>query len=241
MRRVHCALKRGLETGLALFVSESIIFSGHLMQPHYRYTEKGKHRLHERLSNFSILVAAFAISTTYLQFGAAKMNEGDFAALDCIQLPLSVRIPLHGPVEAAMIGRRPDMIQFGIYPAVETKIPVLPANEKTLLPVMLNLAGPVFVEYYEAYRQWLYTKFGHPNSWPETWRFARVVRNCFSHGGLIRIDKKDPPVEWRGLSYSSADDGRGVLGTDLAIGDILVLLFEMDDALNDAGCPLVTP
>lgn len=49
----------------------------------------------------------------------------------------------------------------------------------------------------------------------------------------------DRPVVWRGLSYSQVDNGRAIMGTDLSVGDILMLLFDASHELDQRGSPIV--
>jgi hypothetical protein len=109
--------------------------------------------------------------------------------------------------------------------------------------VIANMIGPIFVEFYEAYVQVVLDS--HQKTFdrvPEVWRFARVIRNGISHGYRLRIDgTNERPVTWYGLTYSKSDNGRSLLGTidgDLWAGDLVVLMFEMDDLLEKINCPI---
>jgi hypothetical protein len=101
-----------------------------------------------------------------------------------------------------------------------------------------HLLSPIFVEFYESYRQWVFDQFGPADKWPEVWRFARVIRNALSHGGKVSIERKNErPVKWRNTSYSYANNGEQVIHEAVSVGDLIVLMFDLDDALDEAGCP----
>ena len=69
-------------------------------------------------------------------------------------------------------------------------------------------------------------------NWPPPLNFARVVRNAIAHGAIKINDPKSAPVSWRGLSYSHADNGKKIVGTDLKLGELLALMFDANDALG---------
>jgi hypothetical protein len=100
----------------------------------------------------------------------------------------------------------------------------------------------VFVEYFEAFRPWLDKNVSRDfYIWPSRWNFARVVRNAIVHNSG-RVYWNDPkpsslPISWYGLTYSNATNRRHIIGPDLNVGDLVILLLEMNEALDRAGCP----
>lgn len=101
------------------------------------------------------------------------------------------------------------------------------------------VAATALVQFYEDFVPWLKLKLGNDHTkFPPVWRFARVVRNAASHGQVHIKDQSFVPVSWANLTYGPAQDGRQVLGSDLWLGDIFLLMLEMDDALNLLGCPI---
>jgi hypothetical protein len=106
--------------------------------------------------------------------------------------------------------------------------------------MITHALSPYFVEYYETYKQWMFDRCGKSDLWPEVWRFARVVRNAISHGGKVRIEKQtEPIVQWYGAAYDYGSNGKVAFGPngDLEFADMVVLMFEMDDALDALKCP----
>jgi hypothetical protein len=91
-----------------------------------------------------------------------------------------------------------------------------------------------FVHYFETVRsQKVVTRFGNDSqNWPPVWNFGRVIRNAFAHGGRIDFQNpKAPPVNWRTLSYSPADNGRTILFGDVTPVEVIYLMSDMDAPL----------
>ena len=82
-----------------------------------------------------------------------------------------------------------------------------------------------FVQYFESVRN----QTGI-DATSDSWRFGRIVRNAFVHDGRIRID--DPqatPASWRGITYGPRDNGRQILGLDIAAVEVVLLMRDMDE------------
>jgi hypothetical protein len=95
-----------------------------------------------------------------------------------------------------------------------------------------QIIGASFIRYYESLKGQIQAQDGNTNNWPTAWNFARVIRNAFAHGGMINItNPKSRGVSW-GLSYSPISNGRQVLFQDLALGDIIFLMEDMDTVVQ---------
>lgn len=218
--------------------------------PQSRITFKGEHRLHDRLNTLLVVNQSMVMACYYLIKGRATFAEGETASHQCRQLNIKVRLPIFGPLEAALGARYPDKISV----TFEECVIEGPYNEWAaglgrsgpiyygLMSAAPHIAANTFVEFYEAFSDFIYDKYGKVKNWPAFWRFARVVRNSISHGGKVAIDnEKDEPVEWYGLRYSFANRGHPIIGVpfaDLNVGDLIVLMFEMNDFLDAEGCPI---
>jgi hypothetical protein len=94
-----------------------------------------------------------------------------------------------------------------------------------------------FVLYYEQFADWVKAQAGcdigklHP-----VWGFGRVVRNAIGHAGVVSInDQNFKPVKWEGLTYGPAQNGRAIIGPDLHAPDLILLMLDMDRALDQMG------
>lgn len=109
-----------------------------------------------------------------------------------------------------------------------------PLQLGALVHLLEGFGQVLATSFFERNRAAIESKFGSdPNAaWPSVWNFARVVRNAMAHGGMISFTSPTAPnVGWRGLAYSTADNGRNILHTDLWPGDLLDLIAEMDSHL----------
>ena len=201
------------------------------------------HRLHGRINTLCVTLSAVAISAHYLWFGEARFPPGKGGDLYCRRIPAALRYPISGALEMALADQTPQSIDLEFIAETDTAQlepgPEVPRRETDgLASIYLSIISPLFVQFYEGYNDWLYRKQKHPDNWPEIWRFGRIVRNTMAHGGKVDIAQKDSPASWRGLSYSSADNGREIVTRegDLSTGDIFTLMIEMSEELDAQGC-----
>lgn len=96
--------------------------------------------------------------------------------------------------------------------------------------IIEGFANAMFIRYYEDNIHKIKALFGNEqDNWPEVLRFSRVVRNSMSHGGKIEIrNQKFRPVNYSGLTYSFADNGKRILHNTLTAADIFFLMLDMD-------------
>jgi len=90
-----------------------------------------------------------------------------------------------------------------------------------------------FIQYDANVRPLVESKYTtNTQNWPMVCNFGRVLRNCFSHGGVITfLNLNATAVNWRGLSYSPTDNGRQVLYQDLTPVEIILLMADIDSVI----------
>jgi hypothetical protein len=151
-------------------------------------------------------------------------------------------VPLRGPLEHALVGTVPTSIEIGIItdshvltePLADVKLQTGGLND-----VMAHVVSPIFLSFFERYNEWMTTNLGDAVNWPPTLNFARVIRNSVAHGKIKINDPNAPAVRWRDLSYSHADNGCQIIGTDIKLGEILALMFDANDGLDGVGVPVL--
>jgi len=153
----------------------------------------------------------------------------DTAVIDAAAAGQTLTFKPRALVEAMVKNRWPDEVSF----EVEAMPPVLAGsaiNLGVLENFMFGLGQSLITNFFEEQRDRLESHYGRVPNWPNVWNFARVVRNAMSHGGCITI-RDQSRVAWKGLSYSSADNGRKIVNVDIWPGDLFILVKELERAL----------
>jgi hypothetical protein len=179
---------------------------------------------------YLVALHGFALVAEAATSGTASMyRASDAVTLGCKQSPEQwVWIPA---LTVALLARNISPLEAALE-RIHCRLPA--PNERlnlgALETLLYNFGQALATNFYERHRSKAEAKFGtNPASWPSVWNFGRVVRNAMSHGGKIDIRNANAvPVQWRGLRYSSSDNGRQVLHTDLWPGDLFNLILEMD-------------
>ena len=148
-------------------------------------------------------------------------------------------LPTGRALRVAIDGGTPNAIEIAFCPLTEAKQPMVgPVSTTTgLKNVMLAIGQPIFLMFFERYNVWLTANLGLVTNWPMTLNFARLVRNAIAHGGIKINNPNSPPVTWKTLSYSHADNGRKIIGLDLGLGDLIGLMIEANEELDILGAP----
>jgi hypothetical protein len=196
--------------------------------------ERDKHRLFLPFHTLIVLNACLAKA----MLPPERWDKGDFFWYEsCVFEDTELRLPLVGPIEYTLANRMPQGISITIGARSEPRGPR--PGAANVARVVYNLIAPTFTEFYENNIEWVKRGAGNDASaWIEPWSFARIIRNCFAHGGRINITNPNAmSVFWQGLSYGPLQNGRRVLGLDLSPADILLLMIEMGEALHRIGCP----
>jgi hypothetical protein len=131
------------------------------------------------LNTLCIMLSSIVISFHYLTFGEARFSPGRGADLHCRRIPAAFRYPVFG--EMALDNQIPKSIdiEFVAYSdTAQIKPPEDTPSRSTngLANIYTSIIGPLFVEFYEDYDDWLYSKLGNPDNWPIIWRCGRVIR-----------------------------------------------------------------
>jgi hypothetical protein len=179
---------------------------------------------------YFVAFQSFMHSIEIYQAGAAtKWPDDDIAAFDAKQVGTRLSWAPTPLMNDVCSNRMPSSLKF-----VETvQEPIAPdavLNLGAIDPLLFSFGQAMITNYFERQQETIERNFSKDRSkWPAVWNFGRVVRNSVSHGGRIYIEnKKVPPVAWRKLSYSFADNDRAILHRDLWPADLIYLLRDMD-------------
>lgn len=215
-------------------------------EPSVIIINNGESRLFKPIFELFVLVEAISVSTKFRLGLTQSMNIHDYITIECIQIPLEIQLPVFGAIELAWHGTTPDGFVIRIVPKRslnETPTgPDIHSIHGTLADILLYSIRPTFVEYFETWRPWVMANIsGDSAGWPPVWDFARVIRNAISHNlGQLNFTGSRS-VSWEQLSYGRSDHGKQVIGADMSFAEILLLIFDLDAALDQHGCMLLRP
>jgi hypothetical protein len=208
---------------------------------HTRVLKPGD-RLFTPISDFLILLAAIGYSASLLVGGSTHTTPNPVARVSTRWPDLGFAVPLGGVLQHALTNKTPSEIHIGVITDPATLAPPLP-NAKIQTAgyesTMTHAISPIFLMFFERYNVWLTDNLGDGINWPPTLNFARVVRNSVAHGAISIRNPNTPSVMWRGLTYSHADNGAKIVGTDLKFGELIALMFDCSDVLDSSGVPVL--
>lgn len=198
-------------------------------------TRQGNHRLHESLFLAGTICASLVTAFISRLIRNVDLQAAKSTAFQCHQMDRYVVFSTD-ILDRALTNTIPDEIELRIeaQPGGRGEDAAWPLQE-----IMASAASLAFVRFYEDFRPVLHATLGNDHTeWPNPWRFGRVVRNAASHNAVHIDDKSFTPLSWHELTYGPAQNGRKIFGNDLAAGDILVLMLEMNDCLDKLGAPI---
>ncbi|MDH2431732.1 hypothetical protein QCD60_04075 [Pokkaliibacter sp. MBI-7] len=65
-------------------------------------------------------------------------------------------------------------------------------------------------------------------NWPAVLKFAAVIRDTMSHGGVLNMYSSVPPVSHFNLTYEKTNNGRKIIHNDLTCADIFFLMLAVN-------------
>lgn len=200
-------------------------------------------RLFEVIRDLCAMIDAISISIFALN-GELPPMEPDNGHILQGRLGTSVWLPSHHSLAAAVHGDPDPPIWITLSAqTAEEALPDEPSHSMGRLKELFESAFMIhFIRYYETHIDQV-RKFATNNlaNYPLAWAFARIIRNCFGHDGRVNIsDPNFQPVTWHGVTYGPGDDGRAVFGNDLELPDLILLMIEMDMALDEIEDPDAT-
>lgn len=182
---------------------------------------------YEEVNTLLIAIASVVAASCYRVDGHARFNPGDYATIECLHLDARVGLPLCGPIEATVAGKKPDRVEVAVVPtrAAERTYAIESAGFQAYTRALLH---PFILSRFERYRPSLDSQFpAGRTAWPASWQMAWAVRNAVAHGGRVFERAGQQAVTWRGLTFGPAGEPDRCLLDLLGGGDLLVLLVDL--------------
>lgn len=195
-------------------------------------TITNKSKCYEEINSLLVILAALTIALEYRKTGKAIYKKGEHIAIEGHSLKEKIKLPIYGPIEVALIDKKPIEINIEI-----AKLDLVNQSGKLSISVLEKtiyfIFMPMFVTFYENNYKHFEKHFGKKyNLWPDAWRMAWVVRNAMSHNGNIYFkDLNTSPINWNVVTISPLDQNKE-LKTFLNFTDTLLLLFDMEESLK---------
>lgn len=182
-----------------------------------------------------IALQGVAVAAELHVTGTVKYQPGDYLTVEAKHLKGEVRLPIVGPVEAALANKKPDEIHVTI---INGSTPcTLKYSTSGFVEFINAIFLPFLVTYHERYRAELESKFkGGRTNWPSPWQMSWALRNAASHGGKVFEKATQQPVCWRGLTFSPSDEPAVKILSLVTGADILALMLEMEETRT--GVPI---
>jgi hypothetical protein len=179
-------------------------------------------------------IQGVAVTIHWKLTGTVNHNPGDYTTVEAKHLGCDVRLPLVGPIEAAMQNAVPAFIHVTVQPR---GTPHTEFVTQGLARFTDSIFLPFLVSYHERYRHEIEARHrAGRTSWPPPWQMSWALRNATSHNGRVFKKPTQQPVSWRGLTHGPTDDASRKLLSAVNGGDILMLMLEMEEARR--GQPL---
>lgn len=194
---------------------------------------RSQHNYFDDVANYLIsLISLTLAQELYIKGTAGKYSPNHTVQLDAKQAGKRLRFYPHTLLDDIFQLKWPTILSF------EEKNVTIPPNAVLNLGALERplsaFAQSMFVNYFERCRLDIETQYGeNTTGWPQDWNFGRVVRNSFAHKAVVCFQNPSaPPVQWRGLAYSSSDNGRNVMNRDLWPADLIYLMMDMDSHIT---------
>jgi hypothetical protein len=172
----------------------------------YVYQLTVRHPAFEEIKTLLIAISSLATAVSYHTDGHAQFNPGDYVTVECRHMSGRVRLPIHGPVQAAIAGRLPDTIEITVLQGRDAERGFSVYTD-VFQDYFRSLVHPLVLSCYQRHRSTLHAKFGGSRiAWPPSWQFAWAVRNASAHAGRAFDSKPRKPVVWRSLEFSPEDE-----------------------------------
>ena len=95
-----------------------------------------------------------------------------------------------------------------------------------------SIHSHAFLSCYENVSGEIKTRYGtDQKTWPQTLRFAWIVRNAFGHGGKLTINDLTVSATWRGVALSHTNNGEHLMYNQVTAGDTILLMLDVEDLL----------
>jgi len=176
-----------------------------------------------------IALQGVAVVSELVVSGNVQHNPGDYLTIEAKHLDARVRLPLVGPIQAAIANRLPDVIEITVVSGRD-KERQFSHETSGFQRFVDSIFLPFLVTYHERHRCEIEKQYPAGRTvWPSAWQMSWAIRNAASHNGRVFEKPTQQPVSWRGLTFSPSDEPVTTLLELMNGGDLLALMIEMEE------------
>ena len=200
------------------------------------YHIMNKNVLYSELSLLLIALQGVTVTSEYLMSGESNYKLGDYLTVEAKFLDKEVRLPLFGPIQAAIQGQVLDKIVITVVHKKAQKKEYI--HQVTgLQPFIDAIFKPFLVSYHERHKKEIQKHFpAGRTTWPEAWQMSWAIRNASSHNGTVFQGANQKPISWRGFQHNPIQDKSSPIFSRVNGGDLLILLLAMEDVRKSLIC-----
>jgi hypothetical protein len=176
-----------------------------------------------------IALQGVAVASELIVSGSVQHNPGDYVTIEARYLNARVRLPLVGPIQAALANRLPGEIEITLVSGrdEEQQFSRCTSGFQRFVD---SIFLPFLVAYHERHLDEIVKQYpAGRTAWPSAWQVSWAIRNAASHNGRVFEKPTQQPVSWRGLTFSPNDEPTTTLLGLVNGGDLLALMIEMEE------------
>lgn len=193
-----------------------------------KYTILKNSGFYIELNTLLIALQGMGVASELILTGKVNHKLGDFLTIEAKHLDIQIRIPLVGPIQAALANTELAFIEIEVIESRKKGVDLLYTTSgfQTFIDAIFL---PFLVSYFEKYKFQITERYSAGrNTWPNAWQMGWAVRNAASHNGSVFTSKTAKAVFWRELTFSPHDEPNKNLLQFVNGGDILLLMLEME-------------
>ncbi|GAB1392835.1 hypothetical protein MASR1M60_09980 [Rhodocyclaceae bacterium] len=186
------------------------------------------------INNLLIALQSLAVALHLHSGHSPHFGSRDYVTVEGKYLDVGIRLPLHGPVQAAMKNHLPDLIELTVVEG-DRGTGDHSSWHSRLQNYLNHLFPPLLLYYHERHRDWMWQRHHSDRTkLPDAWQMGWAIRNATAHNGRVFDPRKSSgSVQWRGLIFSRQDEPAQGLLDYVNGGDLLILMFDMEKSLQD--------
>lgn len=181
------------------------------------------------INTLLIALQGVGIAIQLILTGKVNHASGDWLTIEAKYLDLRIRIPIVGPIQAALTNISPEFMEIEVIQGRDKEVQFLHTTSG-FQEFVNSIFLPFLVSYFEKNKNGILNKYpAGRDTWPDAWQMGWAIRNASSHNGRVFSNKSAKPIHWNQFTFSPNDEPHKKILTLVNGGDILMLMLEMEN------------